>query len=106
MRRRADFVRVFQQGRHHSGRLLQVRSVPNQAPLTRFAFAIPKRVGVAVVRNRIRRRLREVLRASNLTEGYDLVISVRPEAARSTFDMLREELTTLLKRSHLLGDQA
>ena len=105
MRRRTDFDRVFQQGRHNSGRLLAVRSVPNDVTLSRYAFAIPKRVGGAVVRNRVRRRLREILRATALHEGFDVVISVRPEAASSTFDGLRQELTTLLKRSRLLNGE-
>jgi len=103
LRRRADFDRVFQQGRHDSGRLLAVRSVANQVPLTRFAFAVPKRVGGAVVRNRVRRRLREILRESPLLEGFDVVISVRPEAASASFEGLRLELATLLRRARLLG---
>ena len=104
MSRRVDFDRVFQHGRHNGGKLLSVRSVSNQQPLTRFAFAIPKRVGKAVVRNRVRRRLREVLRFLNLVEGYDVVISVRPEAATASFDALKSELTLLMKRGRLIRD--
>jgi ribonuclease P protein component len=70
--------------------------------LTRFAFAIPKRVGNAVVRNRLRRRLREVLRALNLTEGFDVVISARPEAASAGFGSLKAELTLLMTRARLV----
>ena len=102
LRRRTDFDRVFQHGRHNGGKLLSVRSVINQAPLTRYAFAIPKRVGGAVVRNRIRRRLRAILQALELKEGYDVVISVRPEAATASFAGLRSELTLLLTRARLI----
>ena len=102
MSRRADFDRVFQHGRHNGGKLLSVRSVSNQQPLTRFAFAIPKRVGKAVIRNRVRRRLREILRPMSLVEGFDVVISVRPEAASANFAALKTELTTLMKRGRLL----
>lgn len=102
LRRRADFDRVFQQGRHNSGRLLAVRSVGNELELTRFAYAIPKRVGKAVVRNRVRRRLREILRLLPLQEGFDVVISVRPEAANSTFFALKQEAETLMRRGRLL----
>jgi ribonuclease P protein component len=98
---------VFQRGRHNGGKLLSVRSVKNpfdtgQIPLTRFAFAIPKRVGGAVVRNRVRRRLREILRALSLVEGFDVVISVRPEAATASFATLQAELTLLMTRARLL----
>jgi ribonuclease P protein component len=100
--RRADFDRVFQHGRHNGGKLLSVRSVSNQQPLTRFAFAIPKRVGIAVVRNRVRRRLREILRSLRLVEGFDVVISVRPDASKATFAMLESELSLLMKRGRLI----
>ena len=96
---------MFQQGRHNSARLLALRSGPNQQPLTRFGFTISKRVGNAVVRNRMRRRLRELLRHLALIEGYDIVISARPEAASSSFEELKAELLVLLKRAGLLGKQ-
>jgi ribonuclease P protein component len=86
---------------------MAVRSVLNEQPLSRFAFAISKRVGNAVVRNRIKRRLREVLRLSALAEGYDIVIVARPAAAETDFQALKTELTLLLKRAKLLeGENA
>jgi ribonuclease P protein component len=97
---------VFQQGRHNSGRLLAVRSAPNELAFSRFAYAVPKRVGNAVVRNRVRRRLREILRALPFDEGFDVVISVRPEAARATFFALKQEVETLLQRGRLLAGPA
>ena len=93
---------MFQRGRHNSGKLLSVRSVSNEQSLSRYAYAISKRVGTAVVRNRVRRRLREALRALPLREGFDVVISVRPEAAKASFWALKTELTLLLRRARLL----
>jgi ribonuclease P protein component len=84
---------------------MAVRSVANGLPLSRYAFAISKRVGIAVVRNKVRRRLRELLRSLPITEGFDVVISVRPEAAVATYQDLEKELTLLLKRSRLLADR-
>jgi ribonuclease P protein component len=82
--------------------LLAIRSAPNQTPLTRFGYAIPKRVGPAATRNLVRRRLRESLRLLPLHEGFDVVITVRPEAAKATFHALRAELMLLLRRARLL----
>ena len=93
---------MFQEGRHHSGRFIAVRSVPNEQPLTRYAFAISKRVGNAVTRNRVKRRLREILRLSALTQGHDIVIVARPAAAETDFQSLNTELMMLLKRARLL----
>jgi ribonuclease P protein component len=104
LRRRADFDRVFRQGRHHSSRLMALRSVANGGPLTRLAVSASKRVGNAVVRNRVRRRLKEAFRCLPLNEGYDIVIVPRPEAAKASFGALKEELTLLLKRGRLLAE--
>jgi ribonuclease P protein component len=106
LRRRVDFDRVFQQGRHNSGRLLAVRSVANELAWSRFAYAVPKRVGNAVVRNHVRRRLREILRQLPFEEGFDVVISVRPEAAQSTYFALKQEVETLMRRGRLLPGRA
>lgn len=100
-----DFDRVFQRGRHNSGRLLAVRSIANEQTLTRYAFAISKRVGNAVIRNRVRRRLREILRAFPVREGFDVVLTLRPEAATATFWELKAETELLLRRAKLLDVQ-
>lgn len=95
---------MFQRGRHNSGRLLALRSLPNELPLTRYGYVIPKRVGKAVVRNKVRRRLREALRSLPVVEGHDVVVTARPEAAPARFQDLKAELTLLLKRARLLTD--
>ncbi len=81
---------------------MAVRSVANDQSLTRFAFAISKRVGNAVVRNLVKRRLREILRLNPPLEGYDIVIVARPAAAEVDYHALKAELIMLLKRAKLL----
>ncbi len=83
-----------------------MRSIANEQTLTRYAFAISKRVGKAVVRNRVRRRLREILRVLPVREGFDIVLTVRPESATATFQELKVELELLLNRAKLLEAQA
>ncbi|MBF4458371.1 ribonuclease P protein component [Pseudoclavibacter sp. VKM Ac-2867] len=63
----------------------------NDTP-TRFGFIVSKRVGVAVVRNRIRRRLKAVSREllPEVGLGFDIVYRVHPEAAALGFEELRE----------------
>jgi ribonuclease P protein component len=73
--------------------------------ISRFAFSISKRVGKAVVRNKVRRRLREIVRRQPVREGFDVVIVARPPAADSTFPALEAETLLLLKRARLLEAQ-
>jgi ribonuclease P protein component len=58
-----------------------------------------------VVRNKVRRRLREIARALPVLEGHDIVISARPQAAQADFQALRAELSLLLGRARLLGSK-
>jgi ribonuclease P protein component len=83
--------------------LLAVRSVPNELAWSRFAYAIPKRVGNAVARNRLRRRLRAIIRLTGPEEGFDVVISARNDSASATYQQLDTELKTLLRRARLLA---
>jgi len=105
LRRRADFDRVFRRGRHNSARLLAVRSVANETGVTRLAVSASKRLGNAVVRNRVRRRLKEAFRSLTLNDGFDVVIVPRPGAAKADFWTLKGELSLLLKRARILKEE-
>ena len=97
IRARRDFDRLAELGRTRSDRLMLVRFAPNRLGFDRFAISTSRKVGSAVTRNRIRRRLREVLRASLVAEGgLDVLVIVRPAGAEATFDELRTALTRLL----------
>jgi ribonuclease P protein component len=105
LRRQADFDRVFKTGRHDGGRLIAVRSARNDQTWSRFGYSISKRVGSAVTRNRVRRRLREILRQQPLQEGFDIVIVARPAAAESDFASLKAEAERLLGRARLIVER-
>lgn len=81
--RSRDFRAVYKEGlRARRGPLL-VFARPNDLPHARLGLSVPRRVGKAVSRNRIKRRLREAFRLlmPEAPSGYDLVIVVRPHAA-------------------------
>ena len=99
LRSRDDFARISTQGRSRADRLMIVRFVPNGRHHDRFGISTGRRLGGAVRRNRVRRRLREILRrAPNDTgHGWDILIVVRPPAADASFDDLRTALERLLR---------
>lgn len=76
-----------------------VRFVPNARDHDRFGISIGRRLGSAVERNRMRRRVREILRhASDASgQGLDMLIVARPAAAEASFGELHQAL------EHLLG---
>jgi ribonuclease P protein component len=71
-------------------------------PQNRVGYAIGKRVGNAVTRNLVRRRLRMIVRSLPLLTGHDIVITARPQAASVTFEELREAFESCARRSKLL----
>jgi ribonuclease P protein component len=103
LRKRSEFATVYSRGRSWSHPLLALRVLPNQQPLTRFGFAIGKKVGGAVVRNRVKRRLREVVRQAVVAPGYDVVVIGRPAARETSYQDLQEALLHLFRRAGLLS---
>jgi ribonuclease P protein component len=102
LKARKDFVAVYGKGRAWANRLLVLRALPNGLPNTRCGFVVSKRVGKAVVRNRLKRRLREGLRPLATVTGRDLVFLARPPAAQASYHDLREAIADLLSRARLL----
>lgn len=84
--------------------ILALKALANSEPNSRFGFIATKRIGNAVVRNRIRRQLREILRVAPVIAGYDLVFIVRKRAASSDFNQIRRAVYNLLRRSRMLDD--
>ena len=74
----------------------------NGLPRNRYGYAIGKRVGNAVTRNLVRRRLREIVRLLPLAAGYDIVVTARAEAATASFDDLQRASTQCARRGGLL----
>ncbi len=68
-------------------------------PVSRFGISVKKALGGAVVRNRIRRRVREILRCNRteIPSGWDIVIHPRRSVAQAPFAPLQAELVRLLR---------
>jgi ribonuclease P protein component len=95
-----EFERVYRQGTAYRGRFFSVHAFPNEHGTPRLGLSISRKVGNAVTRNAVRRRLREVFYSciSELSGNLDLVVSARPAAAEATFEELREEFSMSLGR--------
>jgi ribonuclease P protein component len=98
LRSRQDLARLAEAGRTRSHPLLVVHYAPNALDHDRFALSTGRRLGGAVARNRLRRRLREILRRSpnRSGHGWDMLIVARPTSLGATFEELRTSLERLL----------
>jgi ribonuclease P protein component len=76
-----------------------VRFVPNDRDHDRFGLSTGRKLGGAVQRNLVRRRIRAILRNAGPqdTDGLDVLIVARPGSVEATFDELRTVLERLLQ---------
>lgn len=97
--RRGEFDAVYRAGKRRSSSHFTVFFRANQLPVSRFGFSIKKALGGAVVRNRIRRRIREIVRChrGEISAGWDFVIHPKSGVARAKFDGLTADLLRLVK---------
>ena len=98
LRAREDFARISSKGRSRSDRLMVVRFVPNGLDHDRYGISTGRRLGGAHQRNRVRRRIREILRRSpnDTGTGWDILIVARPSAVDASYEELRARLEWLL----------
>jgi ribonuclease P protein component len=103
LRQRADFLAAATGSKVTAPAfLLQARKRTDDGPV-RFGFTVSKKVGNAVERNRVRRRLREVVRlsAGNRTRtGHDYVLIGRRAALKVPFDRMMQDFDGALQRLH------
>ncbi|MBO8125660.1 MAG: ribonuclease P protein component [Firmicutes bacterium] len=90
--------KVFEEGSSYSNRFFVVRALPNGGDGPRFVFAVGKRYGKAVERNRIKRRAREILRQNLdiIPTGYDYAIIPRLPCQTGEFAELETHLLQAL----------
>jgi len=82
--------------------LLVMKAMPNDLSLSRHGFAVTKKVGKAVQRNRVKRVLREIMRLQSLKPGWDIVFIARSVAVNVNYHQLERAVTSLLARAQLL----
>ncbi len=101
-----EFALVRSEGRSVQGRFLRLSAARDPAGgQTRFGFITPRRIGMAVIRNRVRRRLREICRLYRpvLDPGWLVVIVAKSPAAKATFSEMREEWLILARQLPILS---
>lgn len=101
LQRRQDFLRVQTAAKKFRGSYALLLVAARLPDVTRVGMTISRKVGNAVVRNRVRRRLREIVRQETIEfcQGHDYVIVVFPDAAHAAFTALQEDMTCLFQRA-------
>jgi ribonuclease P protein component len=103
LRQRADFLAAATGIKIPAAAfVLQAKRRADQGP-ARFGFTVSKKVGNAVERNRVRRRLREIVRlnaAARIQPGHDYVLVGRRAALALPFERIKQDFDGAIRRAH------
>ncbi|MBE6935081.1 MAG: ribonuclease P protein component [Ruminococcaceae bacterium] len=103
-----DFRRLYSSGKSAVNAYLAIYCRRNKTAVNRLGLTVGTKIGKAVVRNRVRRRIREAyrLREASLKTGYDIVIVARTRAAQSSYQEIDRALGALLSKLGISEVQA
>jgi len=99
-----QYEQVHRRGSFWGGQLLMMKALPNGLDHHRYGLVVGKKVGGAVERNRVKRRLRQALRPLAVKPGWDIVFIARAGAAEITYARLKELACKLMNRAGLLEE--
>ena len=101
-----EFRRLYSKGKSCANAYLVVYCRKNRAGRSRIGYTVSNKVGHAVVRNRVRRRLREIYRLNRekMPAGYDIIIVARVRAAEAPYRKLERHYLRCLGELGLLTD--
>ena len=97
-----DFERVYKSSRWSGTSAIGIKSCINGQNLSRFGLVVGKRIGGAVQRNLVKRRLREIIRQLDIKKGMDILIVARTGVTSAGFTDLKNTVSSALKKTDLL----
>ncbi|MCL1988383.1 MAG: ribonuclease P protein component [Firmicutes bacterium] len=100
LKKNREFKAVYDNKCFYANRLLVLYTKKNELPQSRLGVSVSRKVGNAVVRNKLKRRIKEIMRlnANKLAQGYDFVIVARKGSATASFQQIGLALFNLFDK--------
>jgi ribonuclease P protein component len=104
IKNKKEFEKIFKKGKGFDSDFLFLKVINNSLEYSRFAVVVSKKVSnKAVIRNKVKRRLREILKKRLLDKkGLDIVLIAKPGIEQKDFKELENKADIILKRAKLL----
>lgn len=102
-----EFARVFRKGKHCASKTAHIQFINNNRPYNRVGYATSKHYKTAVIRNKIKRQLREIYRQEEigLKKGYDLILIGKAIDPLPTFSSYQKDFKYLFKKANLFDEE-
>jgi len=108
LKKKKDFERVFKEGKGFKESFLFLKVAPNNLEISRFGFVVGRNFSKkAVVRNRIKRKLRAAVRIrfKKIKKGIDGIIVAYPVLEKKEFQEIEEIISKLFKKAKILKEK-
>ena len=107
LKKNHEFRRLYNKGKSAVSQLVVVYSRRNGKPENRLGITVSTKIGNAVQRNRVRRRLKEIYRLNEgkLATGYDIVIVARVRSRYAGYHELESSVVALMKKLSIMRER-
>lgn len=107
LKKRYQFNYVYKNGTHFSSSALVLYVTSSRTKDIKVGFAVTKKIGKAVVRNAVRRRLREIVQKHlpKLKQNYNIILVAKDNVSGFSFEELEKQFFNLITKAELLKDE-
>ena len=105
LKKDCDFRKVYKHGKSFANRYLVMYILENKSDSSRIGISVSKKVGNAITRNKIRRRIKESYRLNidaNVKYGYDIVFIARVAIKEADYKDIEKSMNHLIKKAQLI----
>ena len=100
LKKRKEFNFIFSHGESISSKNIVLVFLKSKLKKYKVGFSVSKKVGKAVVRNKVRRRIKEIVRQSceSLKNGFNYIFIAKPCASEASFEQLKLDIAFLMNK--------
>ena len=104
LKKDSDFRKVYKHGKSFANRYLVMYILKNKSETSRIGISVSKEVGKAIIRNKVRRRIKEAYRLNideNVKYGYDIVFIARVAIKDANYHEIESAMKHLVRKSEM-----
>lgn len=103
LKKNYEFKKVYNEGKYYVEKYVVMYMNPNSSNFNRVGFSASKKVGKSVIRNKIKRRMKEAYRkfADSTKVGFDIIFTARVGSGSADYSKIENNIVSILKKAKL-----